>query len=480
MHRLHSFRIWALSATLIVVPFAIATSVGQDVGSAESKLVDVLKRAPSRPNAIAYVHFPSLNQLMSDAKMSQTVSGTVDEVWLVSDLDLAGLRPRWEAGYATLLRETTADQLASSIGGYTDTVAGQSVVWSPKQTYFVPLPNKQVGFLRPADRATLADWIHPGLMTNYSGFLDSQAAQPESYLSLMIATDIQDYLSPAPIAQRLASFTSLKAQKPDTVAGILASVKGLSIIVGRRSLSECILMVEFDKSPSSLLPIANELLHEILQRNGTEAAEVLTWKVTGDGNKLSFQGPISEDSLFGLLNIFSIRSQAEGLTQSLGDAGSKNRSAAEQMAYTSKHYFDTVQKVVDQVRKHSSSTTGGRAKWNDQRARQIDELGTLNVDPSMIDYGSNVAGLLRNNALTIRSGNIQAGQVKAQQGLYSGDGYGYGYGYYNPNTSTDYQRVTDAQAQGAAYADYTTALNKIDQLTVDIRRSMTDKYKTQF
>ncbi len=117
------------------------------------------------------------------------------------------------------------------------------------------------------------------------------------------------------------------------------------------------------------------------------------------------------------------------------------------------------------------------ASWNDKRARQIDELGTLNVDSEMVDYGAHIAQLLRDNALSVRQTTIQAGQTKANQSLNTGY-YGDGYGYYN--NVNDYQRVTDSVASGNAYSDYRGTLSRIDELTTDIRRRMTDKYQIQF
>ena len=218
----------------------------------EPKLAKLLERSPSPANAIAYMHLPSLKKLMSAANMPARISDNVDEIWLVSELDTASLRPRWEAGYGILHKEIVVDALATMVGGYVDTVAGQQVVWSPRQTYLLPLEDKRLGFLRPANRALLSQWINPGVNVTYSGYLVQESEQPEEYLSLMVAIELKDSFSPLPIEQRLADFSSLKAQQPKTVASILASVQGVSIIIGRRSLADCILAVEFEKSPASL------------------------------------------------------------------------------------------------------------------------------------------------------------------------------------------------------------------------------------
>ena len=454
----------------------------------DPKLSGLLERTPSRANAAGYLHLPSLKKLMAAADIPSQLSDNVEDVWLIADMDPIGLTPKWEAGYATLRQPVPAEGLASSIGGYVDKVADTEVVWSPRQMYLVPGKEAKLGFLRPANRPLLADWLSPGLAAQPAPYLVQQAKRPEQYLSLMFAMQVQDILSPAPLAKRLESFTSLKANRPESVARILASVRGVSVIVGRRSLAECILSIEFNKSPASLRPIANELLKEILDRNGTAAPEVLSWTVKVEENTMNFQGPISEASLEGVLNLFSIRAEAEQVADSMGKERMQLDTSKGPNGYQTKAYFDQVQSVVQRVRKHEAQTPGARAKWNDQHARKIDELGTLNVDPQMVAYSADVSSLLRNNALTMRTTSIKAGQVKAGQELsqgvsvYGGGGYGYGggYDYYDPNSSADYQRVIDAQARGAGYMDYRSMLTTVDKLTAEIRRAMTEKFNLQF
>ena len=123
----------------------------------------------------------------------------------------------------------------------------------------------------------------------------------------------------------------------------------------------------------------------------------------------------------------------------------------------------------------------GKSPWGPQ-----DEIGTLNVDADMIQYGSDVANLLRGNALTVRKGNIEAGKIQASQGFGgdTGDGGYYGDynsgGYYNSYSRAASKAITGAYARGNAYSNYKEVLNQIDRLTADIRRFMTEKYKIQF
>lgn len=446
---------------------------------AQEKLSLLLDRSPAPANAIGYVNVPALNALMADAGFTHRVTENVDSFWFIADLDLHSLRPKWEAGYTNLKSAVNAEAFAKQIGGYVDSVEGTDVIFAPNETYFVPGEENRMGMLRPANRKLLAGWLTPSIKVNYSDFLTANAKQPESYLSYMVAIDLGNSVSPVPLAKKLEKLDSLQANPPETVAKILASMEGVSVIVGRRSLDECIVKFQFSRSPTSLKLIANKMLAEILEKNGVAAPEVLTWKLTADETSLSLQGTITESTLSGLMSVFSMESQARNAVGGMSSA-SLARSAEEQTLYRTKSYFADVNRIVDQTRKHKSKTTGAMARWNDQRARQIDELGTLNVDPDMLQYGINVAELLRGNALTIREGNISAGQTKVNQGLQNNGYYGGGDGYYNTNSTADYQNATNAIAQGNSYRNFRETLNQIDKLTAQVRRDMTQKYQTQF
>ncbi|MEM6691813.1 MAG: hypothetical protein AAF664_20460 [Planctomycetota bacterium] len=462
-------RNWIILGLTLTPAFALAED--------KEKIELLLDRSPNVANTISYANVPAINKLLSDAGLDPTVSSKVREMWFIADMDLQRLTPNWEAGYAVLYEPVTAEELAPAVGGYVDTVNDVAVVHSNNETYFVPGVGEkdQIGILRPANRSLLSKWLFPPTRVNYSTYLDDNAKQSEDYLSFMIAIETTGAFSPVALAKRAANLKSIKAKSPESVGSIMASMRGASVIIGRRSLKECIVRFDFDKSPASLRPIAAEMLGEILENTGAAAPEVLSWKPTVKENQLELQGPITQSTLNGLLSLVSLRSVAE---QASASAQLSQRSAADQAAYRTKHYFDQVNGIVEKTRDHRSQTTGALAHWNDRRAREIDELGTLNVDPDMVQYGVNVAELLRGNALAVTQGNIQAGQTKASQSI-GGGGY-YGSSGYNYNSVTDVQRVTDAYKRGNAYSNYRDALNAIDKLTAETRRVMTDKFQIQF
>lgn len=456
----------------------------------EPKLPGLLKLSPSPANTVAYINIPALSQLMADAKMEGKLAAGVNEIWAVSELNTSNLTPKWEAGYATLKTAVDPKALATALGGYVDKVAGKETIWTPSQSYLTPIEGNRLGFIRPADRTLLAKWLQKNGNLPISDFLKKQATRGETYLSFLLAVDLQNTFSPVALENRLETFDSLGSSDPKKVARILSKVNGISIIVGRKSLGQCILTVEFSESPAELLPIANAILNEVLNRNGTGAPEVANWKAKVDGNSLAFQGAISENSLDGVLGILSIRGQADKVAASAGGP-EKEVAGSNLLAYKSKQYFDDVNKLIDRVRRYEAQSTGYRAKWNDQQARRIEEIGTLNVDEDLVNYGADVATMLRGNATAIRTGNVAAGQIQASGsgsgyggGYYSG-GYGGGYYGYNYGGQNAYSHARDQASVGArqrmgAFGSFKEALAAIDQRTADMRRSMTAKYKIQF
>lgn len=475
----------ALHAFLALAVWPVMSS-GQ-----EAKLAALLERSPEAANAIAYFHAPSLKKLMSDAGMPLTINDKVSEVWLVSDLDTTSLNPAWEAGYATVDRQLEANMLAETVSGYVDAVGDVKAVWTPRQSYLLPLEGRRVGFLRPARRSLLAKWINstPG-QTAAPEYLLSQAKQNENFLSLLIAVNLKDTFSAFAVGNSLENFESLAGQDKQQVATTLASVRGISIIIGRRSLKECILSVEFGSSPAALVPFAGSLLGEILNRNGTAAPETASWNVTSEGNRLLFRGEIAADSLDSVLGIFSISGHAEQLTEQIEatEAAKSGRGSDSQVGAASKVYFDKTNAYIERVRSYKAQNTGHRAKWNDKMARRIDEIGTLNVDPQVIDYGANVADILRNNVMSIRSGNVSAGQMQAEQSRMGGFNNGMNVGFYgggfggfrDANTIAMDQNVMASQQRMAGFGSYAQALGEIDKLTGEVRRAMTAKFQLQF
>lgn len=409
--------------------------------------------------------------MLSDHSIKETIAKNVVEARIVAELNIAQLEPQWEIGTAVLRTQPSVDQLIEITSGYVDTIGGRQAVWSSGNAYLIPGKGNALDFVRPADRSLASSWITGYVPSKIPAFLVLQSKQNEAFLSLMIAVGLEDYFSPVRLRDKCQSLVSLKGTDLAATTELFASIKGISVIVGRRSLQECIVLVEFGTSPEKLKSIAPSVLAEILDHNGTALPEVAEWKVKIDGNKLSLQGAIDEPSLGSLLGIFSLQEQAE----QIGQRASTTKmpiSSGSPSADASKAYFDGIGLNIEKVRDLHTHRTGERAQWNDQIARRIDRMPTLGIDPELVEYASNIARLLRGNSLNMRNANIAAGVQRTEVASN-----GYYYGYYNGFNALN---TIDARSAGSGSKDFVGILSQIDQLTSDVRRKMTEKLGIQF
>jgi hypothetical protein len=422
-------------------------------------MLEVLRSAPDRANAILYADVPALRTLTSGSMLHADLPESLGEIRIASNLNIHVIEPSWEIGCVTVANLSSAESIANSVGGYVDSVEGMNVVWSPKRLYLVPMPDNVLGLVRPSDRKLVGRWLRKEGRESTASYLQEQANQGTTYLSMLLAVDLKDSLSRIAIRERIESFDSLKGKDLDAMADILSQVNGIRVIVGRKSLAECIIGLDFASSPSALLPIAKDLFAEILSRNDASISEVTSWVPKLEGNSLSFRGTINADTIDDLLGIFTLHRQASATASS----------APEMQVTNSESEIRETSDIIKRVRDYTARGTGERAHWNGQMARRLDELPTLKVDPELVDYAAKVSQGLRGNMLAIQRTNISS---SASSTVNSGS-YGY---YYDGNEPYKYSAV--ARAKGNT--NYRETIAKIDQMEADMRRKMTQKYQVQF
>ena len=439
-------------------------------------LGELLATTPDRANAILYVDAPSVRSFVAGTPLHQDLPESLKEVKIAADLDLKAFSPNWEIGYLTLKKSADAAALSSTTGGYVDSIANRSVVWSPNKSYLVPMGEDLVGLVRPADRKLVSRWLK-NEKSNASGFLTKHALQSSQFFAVLLAVDLEDVWSPIAIQDKISGFTSLKSVNSKQVVTLLSSIRGIRLVVSKKNLDDCIISIEFGGSPEFLLPVAKDFFVEVLDRSQSSIPEASDWTPSVDGNVLAFRGKISPATLDDLLGVFTAQQVHERLTN--GESESSGNSNQEKTGLNaSKDYFNKVTDIIDRVRSYSAHGTGDRAQWNARLANRIDELPTLNVDSDLIDFGVRVSSGLRGNVVAMQKANITAGTARVvNEGGYGYGNYNYAGGYYyDVNAPAKYR----ATAQGAGNMSYRELISAIDQMVGDIRREMTEKYQVQF
>lgn len=478
----------------------LAALVAAPVHAQSPSLVEVLQSAPGASNSVLYADFPALLKLTGDGIYNAEALQKLGEARIAGELNLAFMSPNWEVGFVNVPNMPAAKDIAALKKGYVEEVQGKSVIWTPDSGYLVPMENNVVGIVRPANRQVLGSWLKKGTKFEPSAFLKKSAEESTQFISMMLAIDLRDWLSPSAAKPKLASMDFLRDVNLDDMSKLLADIQGVKVIVGRRNLDECIVTLEFGSNPKILLPHAAKIFEEVLARSGVSLSEAQGWKATMQDNTLSLRGRIEPENIDMMLDSFSI--QRRNLSH--GGSGSTDP-AADKAAIASVTFFhsvtDITKKVRDYTRRNGASTS---VAYNDRMARRIDELPSLDVDPALLDYASQVSNAIRGFVVSARGTNIQSGvgQMTARStntgigqnvvpvsagvgwgNAWGGFGGGYVngyYGWYNPNANLEVARGIDAQAKGQNNTLYGTVTQSIDGMTAQIRRAMTEKYKIQF
>lgn len=482
--------VFVFCAVFVVAPLASAT---------EPTLTDVLRSTPKPANAVMHADLGSLRRLTSGSPMEIDLPAKIDRVRIASEIDFARLQPVWEIGYATMKSIPSPETVAQATGGYVEQVVNRDVVWTPNRMYLIPLPDRVLSIVRPADRKFLSQWLRRDRNPNNGDFLTNAANVSLDGLSLMIAVDVEDVIAPQTISETLRDYNSLKGRDAEAIANELAKLRGVSLEVSRDTLTRTAITLTFQDSPKNFQPIAGEFFNELLQRRGSAIKDFSTWTMTSDdqGKKLQFRGTVGSEFLDDVLGVFTVQRQ----TADIDHYENQPRVPAQEtsqsvVAENTRNYFRKVVNIVHRVRDYSASNTGERAQWNGNMANRIDEIPTLNVDAEMVQFGAEIAKSLRSNMVSMQLTNIAVGaQAVANDAGTSGfttatgfgtiagsfaggfNGfYGGGGGFVDPNSPNKYYSL--GQAQGNT--SFKQMIGQLEQAIADMRRRMTDKYSIQF
>jgi hypothetical protein len=433
-------------------------------------------------------HFKNGEQKGGAANLVAELPENAKTAALSAFLDFDSLETVWEMATVTFERNKlpTPKGIAEHEGGYLDNVAGRPIVWSPRNRYILLQNANQLTVNKPADRPAVANWIR-GLTKAplpLSDYLKRVAAKAPDDVPLLISIDMNDTVSPVSAREKGATFESLADAKInlDEVAKLVAGLEGITFTVELEEQFQGRLKFDFSAAPTLLQKVGKALVLEIFARRGILFPEMKGWEAHVEGKALVLSGPFDAMSVVNVLTFFSsIPSTDTPLYGSQSGTGPGDAAASEdsKKAQASKRYFTSVTRVIEQTRNVKGVSVAEHGVWNDKLSRKIDQIPMLNVDKDLLDYGANVAQLIRGAGLAIKNANMVAGAEKMP--TYTGYAYGgYGYGVVGINNNSGYNAVLTRQAHAAGMEQHVGNLGQVDDLTEAIRRQMTERYKIEF
>ncbi len=507
---------------LINLSLSLAILVSLQASSAFGQFKTLIRHVPEEANTMVLFNVEEIMATPlaqkegwreSYDKMSSSglilVPPATNQFVLASQMDIELMEPRWSVTIMDLTYEPSAIKVTEKYGGNVDEIDGQEAAVLPNDTYVVKFGKSIAGTMFPADRQKATRWVRDAYASNNPEPLGEYLAEAEGYADkngtpIILAINLENVFSPSFIRDRLNSAESLQGKTVDLdqLAKVMASIRGatLGITITDRVVGG--LKVDFSEDASMTAEFAKPLLLEVLGRHGAMIQEFNDWTMQVSGKQMLLRGSLFKSGLQRICTVLDSPADLRPLETPNLKGGETNESL---VARTTLQYWNMLNQLLEDITKKKKTTqtqtAGLVAMWYKQYANKIDAMPILNVDPEMLQFGSQVSGSLRQAQSAMQGvgvqqasgmANMQGNNVvdyayggAAGYGRYGGYGGAYGYRYQsNPRASlrADGQQIaqikTNARIQGYGTANQIT--QNLEVALADMRKKMTLKYQIEF
>lgn len=427
---------------------------------------------------------------------------------LASQMDIELMIPRWSTTVMNLSYEPSMMKVVQKFGGNVDEIDGQQAAVLPNDTYVVKFGKSIAGTMFPADRQKATRWVKSAYSSSSPEPLGEYLKEAEGYADkngtpIVLAMNLEHVFSRSFIRHRLDSAESLKGKNVDLdqLANVLASIRGVTLGVTITDHMFGGLKVDFADDASMTAGFAKELLLEVLGNHGAMIQEFNDWKVQVNGKQVLLRGPLYQSGAQRICSVLDTPADLRPLETPNLKAGEVNESL---VGRTTLQYWKMLNRLLEDITKKrkttQTQTAGLVAMWYNKYANKIDAMPILNVDPEMVEFGSQVSLGLRQAQNAMQGVGVE--QASGIANMQGNDVYNYGYaaggraGYYgarggygyryssNPRASlrADGAQVarikTNARIKGYGQANQIT--QNLELALADMRKKMTLKYNMEF
>lgn len=409
-----------------------------------------------------------------------------DKVAIAAQLDLVrGCSKNWEVAVMGMKEPVSMSLIARAEGGYTDEIQGVKTAWVPSDAYFIELDAQTLGLMAPADRQAIARWAERGKTQGsamLSEYLGALAAMSSQGAQVVMAVDTADAIQSHRIRARLEKSQIAASPNLDSTIELISSMKGLVVQISFATNVQAVARLDFDVPVSLKNDVAKSLILEALENMELSLPQIADWNCTVAGKSITMSGELDNDAL---RRVFSLMELPTTKFSSLKEEDIEDNSQAT-IAKCSQAYFHAVDAMVVDLKKRTKVNSGGDAGWIERYASKIDRLPVLHVDEELLTYGEKLTETLRIISGSRKMTNMQGGSAARAENSSAGvsgydDGYGYrAYSYTSPRAAAlNASNITaDAKLSGTSVKIQGWTL--IDNATVEIRKTMTQKYGVEF
>lgn len=419
------------------------------------------------------------------AKRPQIVPPGVNRLVMGAEFIPSKADAAWEVTLMDMKQMPSTDDLCKAEGGHVDRIWDKTAVASPINAYFIPLNDTILAVCTPGERSTIARWVRQpvkdgGVITSpyINTVLDGLTDDTDG----VMAMDLEGAFGLPNIRRFLdeSDIEELKGKNLDKIAGTLSTLKGLTLQFKIDRDIDATTVIGFDADMAELSDAAKPLLISVLNRAGMRIDDIDSWKFTTGGKEIRATGKLSDESFRKLLGV--VQSPVPAIVST---ATKEQEAAPADPAVASQRYFKSISLIIDDLRAGSSASE--TATWWYQKAKRIDTLPILHVDPALVEWGASVSTRLKQLAGTGAAGQTQiqarvAGVQSPEYGHYDTNG-NYYWASHDAAALENFKR----QRRQAALEQKTQVqqqamliLNEAAGSRQKIRAEMTAKYKVEF
>jgi hypothetical protein len=480
-------------------------------------LSDLLKRVPGDMNTVAVINVREINkspravrEKWRDNFETEYLAGAMAvPPWVTVVVIGSELHPHYLAQSRSLALIPTENTLNSEViarreNGSVQTVGDLTLVSSPQRGYFGFPAAGIVGISSTMPRQDFARWVRSARKPEkpaISQYLqDAIAAHKDAHI--VVAMDLQDALDPTATRTGLQRSAEVpKESELDSLVNVLVGARGLVLTAQVDDKTKTELRFEFSVPMEPFIPAVKRIWPKALEAAGMEISELKTAEPKADGKAVVFTAELTDTSLRRLLSVVSAPGDSLEAENSTRISTPKDSAALA----ASLRYYRAVNSALDDLRAQGDVKGLGDLKGRtdtitknyvrsatlfDTYAARIEKLPLVNVDSTLVQYGTSVAAKLRAMAASLRGAKVQLEVYDsyktttwaASPGAYLGPRGGIGVGGGNVALSTNVQDLSNKQAELVAKLEPERAklwgILETDRST--IRREMLEKYKIDF
>jgi hypothetical protein len=471
---------------------------------------DLLKHATANTNALVLIdvnratNSPLAKNEKWAEKLQQSGYGGLgffppdaELVAVAAEVNLTSMVRDFQVGLVKVKNMPNFKELAAHESGALDDIAGQLTVVSARNVYFTNFPGSTLAVAYPADRQYVARWLkadnadkQPGLSPQLRAAADAAADN-----AVTIALDLEDVVDASALKFGLG-YSPVMAKNPNVntnaLSVFIARTKALTFEAKVTSRVDATLTVLFSDEASRYKAVLKDLFLELIDGYGVYIPGLDLWEAKFVGNSMILSGTMTSNDLKRVVSLFAFPNpdQPDPAEAPMPD---------EPTAAATKRYLAAVGALLDGLKntKDDATSHAKTATWQEKTAAQLEQLGRRNVDPLAVDVAYQAARSLRSIAASLRGVPIdtnalaQKAYVSSQRSPYYGWGpYGGGgwWGGYRQLAFAPREYQTNVpQVQGEIAKVIADDQKKriatwtaLDQLMVDTKRKLGDKYKTKF